>query len=213
MTSPKHLQAFFITNTQSPDKDEVEWNDILLKIFNTYTPITITTPPKLENKGKNDIYNALDVCSESLQKADFVIAQITTTDSLARSCIAESLLHEVPIFLFSYKDTKDRFAKTIIKKRKRYVTPATFKHEEELKKKALRIARNITNHLKSHVDKKFILQLSPEFQQYLEWNTDQRYLKKSDVIRMALQKQIENDLLYQESLKEQEENILKNGSI
>ncbi|KXK09749.1 MAG: hypothetical protein UZ20_WS6002000317 [candidate division WS6 bacterium OLB21] len=57
--------------------------------------------------------------------------------------------------------------------------------------------------VKSMLDTKFILIISPEIERYLEWVSDNRRMHKAQVVRRAVEDTMEKDKEYKDYLKKE----------
>lgn len=171
------------------------------KLNKNYTAIS----QSLENAGNKIVVFQLDdnTSSEqaakeyqkliaSLKKIDFVVVEATSPANGIGFLIATAINEKKPVLTLVDNKTKE--------KREAFWNFAskskllTF-NEYDLKSVA-EVISQFNNSVKKVIDTKFILIISPEIDNYLQWASDNRRMHKAQVVRRAVEEVMRNDKEY-----------------
>lgn len=136
----------------------------------------------------------------SIKLSDIVIAEISDMSSGVGFLIPIALSLRKPVLALYKEDSKDISA-TIMGSDK--LSKGLF-YKKYSSKTLKNVIQNFLNEAKDILDTKFILIISPEIDHYLEWAADFRRMHKAQIVRNAVEKEMENDEDYQNFLKEKE---------
>jgi hypothetical protein len=133
------------------------------------------------------------------KKADIVIADINEESTGVGHDIEWSLINRKPVLVFFDKKNRDSVSIIISKKEDKLLSKVSYEKENKLRESL----KNFLNTAKQKLDTKFILIISPEIDQYLKWAADFKRMHKAQIVRNAVEKEMENDKDYQKYLEEQ----------
>ena len=134
-----------------------------------------------------------------IRDSDFVIAETTDYSAGIGYLIADALHEKKPVLaLFNKKG--DKLASNIIKSSASKSKSLTF--VEYIPDQLEDVLKKFVTDVSKKLDTKFILIISPEIDRYLEWASDYKRMHKAQIVRNAVEKEMENDEDYIRFLKQ-----------
>ncbi len=138
---------------------------------------------------------------EKLKKeADIIIADINEESTGVGHDIEWGLMNRKPCLIFYNKQNEDQVSIILARKKDKLLTKLTYENENSLENGIEKFLKEATQ----KVDTKFILIISPEIDKYLEWASDYKRMHKAQIVRNAIEKEMEQDDDYEKYQKERE---------
>lgn len=154
-------------------------------------------PHELINRSDNDIkkvYKELDVF---LKDSDVYIADISEPSVGIGYEISQAIVQRKPVLALNHENSNFHPLATIQGLKSKYITYKDYKVED-----LDEILTDFVRSAKKKIDTKFILIISPEIDKYLEWASDFKRMHKAQIVRNAVEREMENDPDYEKYLKE-----------
>lgn len=142
-------------------------------------------------KDYEDLENAYKRNQKLIKECDFLVAEITQFSSGIGFLIASALNEKKPV-LTLFNAEKGKVISSVLKasaESNKLLAYQEYKTDEELNS----VLKSFTNDVKQKLDTKFILIIPAEIDRYLEWAADFRRMHKSQIVRKAIEAQIELD--------------------
>lgn len=207
-----NMNVYFTTGYENPKKSI----DNIRTIFKAITDnghTLLRRPLKREHgseiyevneKKISDIFDFVDdtidkVYSEAtkkIKKSDVVIAEASYFLSPGLGFELGFALHEKkPVLVLVNKKSDVVMSEVIEGNPSRYFSYEKYNSTEDLEKKV----KDFLKDAKEKLDTKFILIISPEIDRYLEWASDFKRMHKAQIVRNAVEKDMEDDKEYKRS--------------
>lgn len=147
----------------------------------------------------DDIAKKVRASEKRVSEADVVIADITDMSGGVGFGLALALMEKKPILAFRYKNDKRVLAYGPITSGVH--KNVTFKHYETTDDITQYIDKFLED-AKQKIDTKFILIIPAEIDKYLNWASDFRRMHKAQVVRTAIEKEMQKDKDWKNYLKQ-----------
>jgi hypothetical protein len=134
-----------------------------------------------------------------IKGADVIVAEISTPSSGVGHEIFLSLSERKPVLALYHEDARSDKDATLKGNPSKYLEVSVYNI-----KTLDKIIKDFLHEAKQKLDTKFILIISPEIDRYLEWAADFKRMHKAQIVRNAVETEMENDKDYQTFLKEKE---------
>lgn len=149
---------------------------------------------------KEDVNYFMELFKKSekaIREADIVLVDVTFPSNRLGFETARALDEKKVVIALSNEDIDVPKAATVAGNLSRYYKNVTYnnKNIKEVLTKAIEES-------KDKMDTKFILIISPEIDRYLEWAADYKRMHKAQIVRNAVEEQMEKDEEYQKFLQE-----------
>lgn len=210
------MNIYFTTGYENPKKSAKAIKTIIQTIRNNGHKL-IKRPFKAEygsetykvnEKKIDDIFDFLDKsvqkiyreATKRIKKSDIVIAEASHFLSPGLGFELGFALHEKkPVLVLVNKKSDVVMSEVIEGNPSKYFTYIKYESPQDLTRRI----QEFLNEAKKQLDTKFILIISPEIDRYLEWAGDYKRMHKAQIVRNAVEKEMENDRDYKVYLKEQ----------
>lgn len=159
-----------------------------------YTHI-IGQKPQPHEKDFNQIFKKVH---NWIKEADIIVAEISTPSSGVGHEIFLALSERKPVLALYHEDARSDKDATLKGNPSKYLDVSVY-NSKTLDK----IIKEFINDAKQKIDTKFILIISPEIDRYLEWSADYRRMHKAQIVRNAVEKEMEEDEDYKKYMKEE----------
>lgn len=133
-----------------------------------------------------------------IKLSDIVVSDISQPTSGVSFLIASALNEKKPVLALYNSEDKSIPPSTIRGSSK---TNKLLSYVEYKNSNLEQLLVKYTEEIKSQLDTKFILIISPEIDRYLQWASENRRMHKAQVVRIALEEVMEKDKEYQKHLK------------
>ena len=127
---------------------------------------------------------------------DVVIAEMSNQSTGIGYEIAQSTMSNKPVLLIGKKTKKFSENFTVNSSNR-----LSYKQYADVKE-ANQIVDDFLRDAKKKLDSKFILIIPPEIEQYLSWASNKKGIRKAEIVRTAIEKQIEIDNDYKKYLSD-----------
>ncbi|MFC1780252.1 nucleoside 2-deoxyribosyltransferase [Patescibacteria group bacterium] len=210
------MKVYFTTGYENPKKSLSNIRIIQKAI--TENGHTFVKRPLKSEHGSNtykvkeeEITDIFDFQDKSIEKiyseatkrirgADIVIAEASYFLSPGVGFELGYALHEKkPVLILVSEKSNVIMSEVIEGNPSRYLSYGKYSSNSALETKV----KNFLKDSKEKLDTKFILIISPEIDQYLEWAADFKRMHKAQIVRNAVEKEMENDRDYKRFLDEQ----------
>jgi hypothetical protein len=199
------MKAIYISSKQSP-KQKKQMLTISSLLQNAghkidsilIDEVEITTSFNLEKNYQKNI--------SALKKTDFVIAEITNMSSGLFFLIASALNEKKPVLALNGNTSNPISEKNLLSYANKNKLFSYFEYNEKT------IGQKISGYLaevKKIIDTKFILIISPQIDQYLEWASTNRRMHKAQVVRRAVEQVMTDDKEYKKILTKEKRSVKK----
>ncbi|HEC63938.1 MAG TPA: hypothetical protein ENI23_01445 [bacterium] len=122
--------------------------------------------------------------AKTLSESELMVAECSYQSTKVGHEIAKAQSNRKPILAIEFKDKNIN------------VEENAFDVKEYSKETILKTLRNFLKKSKTKIDTKFILIISPEIDRYLQWVSDNRRMRKAQVVRKAVETVMEKDEEY-----------------
>jgi len=134
-----------------------------------------------------------------VKTSDFLVAEISEPSSGIGYLISQAVAEKKPVLVLMKEDTKGNAPLPLTVGDNKYIHFETYKDiEPEIEE----IVARFLNKMKDIIDTKFILIISPDIDKYLEWASQERRMHKAQLVREAIEGQMNKDKEYQQFLKD-----------
>lgn len=131
--------------------------------------------------------------TKRIKSSDAVIAEASYFLSPGLGFELGFALHEKKPVLVLVNDTSDVVMSEVIEGNpSKYFSYQKYSSVEDIEQ----VVKDFLKSAKDKLDTKFILIISPEIDRYLEWASDRRRLHKAQIVRNAIEKEMEEDEEY-----------------
>lgn len=155
------------------------------------------TPPKeLYEESEDEYINIFKRNSKIIVGSDIVVAEVSMSDSGVGYEISFALHNRKPVLALYNEKSIEPTAPPIMAGKNKLLTFIKYKEEE-----IPQIIKKYLKQVKQKLDTKFILIVSPEINQYLEWASDYKRMHKAQIVRFAVEKEMDDDKEYKRFLK------------
>lgn len=200
------MKVYFTTGYENP-KSSGESIKAILDVISNHNLSLLKRPFKKEygsntyavdEKELDYVFDFLDKpieeiyveASHRIKDADFVVAE--ASDFLSPGLGYElglAIQLKKPVLVAMSKDSKHVMSEVIEGNPSKYFTLEKYSTSDELKT----VVEKFFKEAKGKLDTKFILIISPEIDRYLEWAADHKRMHKAQIVRNAVEKQMEED--------------------
>jgi hypothetical protein len=186
------MKTFYISSKQSP-KQKVISNSIAVTLQNSGHKISsvvidekdIATSFNLEKNYKRNI--------NTIKKSDFIICEISNMSSGLFFWIAAALNEKKPVLALNNNLLNSKQEKSLLTYSAKNKLLAYKEYSEE---NLNTVINDYLGEVKKIIDTKFILIISPQIDQYLEWASENRRMHKAQVVRRAVEDVMSEDKEY-----------------
>lgn len=153
------------------------------------------SPHELLNQSDEDIKKVYKELDKFLKEADIYISEISEPSVGIGYEISQAITQRKPVLALNFEKSDFHPLATIQGLKSKYITYKKYNLNtlEDIIKEFIRDS-------KKKIDTKFILIISPEIDRYLEWAADYKRMHKAQVVRNAVEKEMESDKDYQKYL-------------
>ncbi|MBN2015429.1 hypothetical protein JW766_01215 [Candidatus Dojkabacteria bacterium] len=149
-----------------------------------------------ENASEQEILRAVKKMVKQLNNADIVITENTYSVAAVGYDIATAINSRKPVLVLKLQDKSKPGPHPINVLRNRLLT-----YTEYTGQNLEDILKDFIENAHEMLDTKFILIISPEIDRYLEWAADNKRMHKAQIVRKAVEKEMDNDGLYKQHLE------------
>lgn len=132
---------------------------------------------------------------KSIREADIIIAEVTNPDAKLGFNIAKSL-SEKKIVVALRSENSDNRVNPIHENNDRSLLLKEYNAQN-----IISIIESAVDEAKGKLDTKFILIISPEIDRYLDWSSQTKRMHKAQIVRNAVEKELNRDKEYKTFLK------------
>lgn len=133
------------------------------------------------------------------KSAEVIIADINDESTGIGHDIEWAIINKKPSLVFYQKENTQNVSVILRGKKEKMLSSVSYTSQEELEKELEKFLMEA----KQKIDTKFILIISPEIDRYLNWAADYKRMHKAQVVRNAVEDEMENDEEYKKYLTEQ----------
>lgn len=190
------MKAYFVASIIGRSDKMREWQEKIVDIIRE-SGVEIdaanleTEKKKLFHETEEDMLKAFTRNSKSINGSDVVIAEVSVSDSGVGYEIAYALSLRKPVLALYNEDAEEPTAPPIQVGKQKLLSFQKY-NQKTLKN----IIDKFFIDIKYKLDTKFILIISPEIDRYLEWAAEQKRMHKAQIVRNAVEKEMENDKEY-----------------
>ncbi len=136
---------------------------------------------------------------KAIREADIVLVESTYPVRRSGFEMARAIEEKKPIIALYDSSQVSSTPGILLGNKSKY-----FSHREYNSNSIDQVIEEAIEDARKHLDTKFILIISPQIDKYLEWASQERRLHKAQIVRDAIEKQMEEDSEYQNFLEELE---------
>lgn len=143
---------------------------------------------------QEDVNYFMELFKESekaIRNADVVIIDVTFPSNRGGFEMARALDEKKYVIALSNEDIEVPKPATVTGNLSKYYKNVTYNNKNVTEK-----LTEMLDEAKTRLDTKFILIISPEIDRYLEWASDYKRMHKAQIVRNAVEKEIQNDKDY-----------------
>ncbi len=197
------MKAYFVGSIIGRDSKSKEWQQLITSIIKERgvdldTVNLDTERKKLMDETEEEMIKVFKRNTKTIKDSDVVIAEVSVSDSGVGYEIAYALNLRKPVLALYNEEAGEPTAPPIQVGKQKLLTFEKY-NKKNLKNKIDRFFSDIKNKL----DTKFILIISPEIDRYLEWASDYKRMHKAQIVRNAVEKEMESDKDYEKYQQEQ----------
>jgi len=156
------------------------------------------SPHELIHRSDNEIMKVYKELDNYLKNSDIYIAEISEPSIGIGYEISQAIVLKKPVLVLNFEKSKFHPLATIQGLKSKFIT-----YKEYNLTNLKNILKDFLKLAKQKVDTKFILIISPEIDRYLEWAADFKRMHKAQLVRNAVEKEMESDSDYKKYLIEQ----------
>ena len=198
------MKIYFAASILGKKRDEKaqKWQEKIIEALKEHGEDVwdgnFNTPPKLLYEETEEDYLEIYRRNEKIiLNSDVVVAEVSMSDSGVGYEIALALNNRKPVLAMYNEESVEPTAPPIMAGKSKLLTFVKYKEDE-----IPQIIDKYLKEVKRKIDTKFILIISPEIDRYLEWASDYKRMHKAQIVRNAVEKEMENDPDYEKFLKE-----------
>lgn len=188
------MNIYFTGSITLKDQTQQKWYEKIVKILegsghNLNKENVNASKDTITSYTENEIMGTYKQIVKWIDNADVVIAELSRPSSGVGFEISYALNQRKPVLVVYNKElSPDQVSIPIRGNPSRYLTFEKCNNDniEEVIKRFLSTA-------KDKLDTKFILIISPEIDRYLEWASDHKRMHKAQIVRNAVEKEMESD--------------------
>lgn len=195
-----YMNVYFSSSSQFY-KNHKATHDHIIELLEKYggkKPYIALGEIDYEKSTENEIVRAVGKMENELKNADIVVVENSYSVAGIGFEVATAVKDRKPTLVLMLED----------KVRGKGFGPhpmITLKHKrlsikEYVEKDLEKIIKKFISDAKEKIDTKFILIISPEIDKYLEWAADYKRMHKAQIVRNAVEKEMERDPDYKEHL-------------
>jgi len=169
---------------------------VLSIIEKTGHPIDKTQMDKSYDYEMQHIEDAFKSNYNAIKKSDVVIVEASELSNGIGFLIATALNEKKPVLALNNKEINTLPQLTLQSAKNKLFT-----YKDYTKATIDKILTGFFSEVKSILDTKFILIISPEIDRYLQWTSESRRMHKAQVVRQALDEIMEKDKEYKAFVK------------
>jgi len=197
------MKAYFVASIIGRDTKVKEWQELVANTIkergiDINTVNLATEKKKIMEETEDDMVKAFKRNTKSIKESDVVVAEVSVSDSGVGYEIAYALNLRKPVLALYNEEAGEPTAPPIQVGKQKLLTFEKY-NKKNLKNKI----DHFFSDIKSKLDTKFILIISPEIDRYLEWASDYKRMHKAQIVRNAVEKEMESDKDYKKYLTEQ----------
>jgi hypothetical protein len=182
------MKSFFISDRQ--DKEVLARFTRIVSIFDKQGhQVDKSQIVKSPQDDANDFEGAYKRNMTAIKKCDFLVAEVSNLSSGIGFLISTALTMKKPVLALYYKPSKHHLS-TMLKGSTSNKLMFFKEYDDSNYEK---VVKDFLNSVKSIIDTKFILIISPEIDRYLEWVSDNRRMHKAQVVRNAVEDIMKKD--------------------
>ena len=194
------MKVFFIGS----DRTQLYNVELYKKIVNKLDNLGLKVDRSWLNTTTKEDYHDFEKAHKrnlnSIKNCDIMVAEVTKMTSGVGFLIATALTEKKPVLAIFEKDKLDLPSITLKGSSK---LSKLLKYEEYKLDNIESVVKSYLTKIRSMLDTKFILIISPEIDRYLEWASANRRMHKAQVVRSALEGIMEKDTEYKAYVKSQ----------
>jgi TPP-dependent 2-oxoacid decarboxylase len=156
------------------------------------------TDKKIRGDYKN-VESLIKDAEKLIKDCDVLIADGTQASAGLGYDIAKAVTLRKPILILIDERVKEEQTPHPMRSQSNLITYKKYSEETEVQE----IIKEFINNAKQKLDTKFILIISPEIDRYLEWAADFKRMHKAQIVRNAVESEMEKDKDFKKYQEEQ----------